>query len=115
MSDQANPKPMAVLKGGENFTVTLADGETTEEVFVRIVPISQMDEYLARYESITALVSFVVKKDVAWLDGLADDSLYALNRKVREMNDPRFDRWVSEQRATVGNKLKSLLQQTNQA
>lgn len=108
MSDQANPGPMTVLKGGVNFTVTTTEGKT-EEVFIRLVPISQMEDYLARYESIVALCVFVVQKDIAWFDGLTEDAAFALNRRVRELNDPRFDRWVSEQAQTVGTKLKDLL------
>ena len=102
------PSGMTVVNGGEKFVAVKADGGT-QEVFIRLVKIREMDDYLLRYENISELVQFVTGTDADFVDSLDDDSLYELNRRVRAVNDPRFDRWVSEKAATVGTKLKDLL------
>ncbi|EIP96876.1 hypothetical protein OpiT1DRAFT_01303 [Opitutaceae bacterium TAV1] len=105
---------MTVVIGSEPFDVTLSDG-STECLTISLVPIRLMDEYLLRYEDIVGLVSLATAKDKEpeFFDGVTEDSLYALNRRVRELNDPRFDRWVSEKAATVGSRLRDLLRKLN--
>ncbi|WP_043586668.1 hypothetical protein [Geminisphaera colitermitum] len=104
----AAPSKMTVVNGGEPFVATMIGGNT-EPLTIRLIPIRQMDEYLFRYEDIVGLVALATGKEPEFFDGMDEESLYALNRRVRELNDPRFDRWVSEKAATVGSKLKDLL------
>lgn len=107
-NDNKGTSTMTVITGNELFLVKKRDG-STEQVSIRLVRIAEMDGYLMRYEDLVELVCFVVGKDAAWTDSLDEDSFYELNRRVRAVNDPRFDRWVLEKAATVGTKMKALL------
>jgi hypothetical protein len=91
---------MTVVNGGEKVAVTMIDG-SRHEVFVRIVPISRIPEYFAKYEDMAALISLATGEKIEALDGLSEDSFYGLNRRTRALNDPRFGRWLRERKATV--------------
>lgn len=97
---EQTPSPMTVVKGGETFTVELING-VEHDVFVRLVPIRQMGDYLSHYDDMPALIAFVIGEKVEELDKIAEDSLYALGERVRAINDPRFNRWYAERMATM--------------
>ena len=109
--DQPDTKPAAVsgtiiLKGGDNFTVTLIDGRT-HNVFIRLIPIAEMRDYVLIYDDFSKVIALATNEDVDKLKNLSEDSFYALYNRITEINDPRLDRWLRERLSAVG-KFKAL-------
>jgi hypothetical protein len=105
--DKAQPdgKPsgvpgMTVLRGGEDFEATLIDGKK-HVVFIRLIPIAEMKKYLSLYDEFAEMVAFATGEEIKSLKSLTEDSLYALYKRITEINDPRLDRWLRERAAAV--------------
>lgn len=108
----SNPNPHelnaeVVINGAQKFTVTYLpdkDGlSKTEEVMVRLIPVSKIGEYLSKIGVIEQLVELLTGKEAGWADTLSDDSLYAIDSLGRKINDPRLDRYVRRQTEAVSS------------
>lgn len=97
MSTPVIVPPEIVVAGGEKFEVTLRDRTSHEIVLIRLVPVRELSTYGALIEQPAELVEFVCGKAKGWADALDDDSLYALDERVRYWNDPRLDRLMERQ------------------
>lgn len=124
-----NEIPASVMiNGGHTVTVRVRakdpmnpSGEPKieeQKVRVRLVPLSQAGEYLDLVGLMPEFVAFCCGKflpvpedkkgtmdphtpDIEWVDTIIDDDLFALEAECRKYNDPRTDRWLERQKATV--------------
>lgn len=97
-----------VINGGSKITVHKLDG-TTEEVRVRLIPLSKMVDYLNRVGDITLFAELVCEQSPGWADTLSFDSIYQIDELARAINDPSLARYVKRQTAAVGQ-MKDLVE-----
>ena len=107
----AAPADMTVLRGGDDFAVKTNAGVDLT-VFIRLLPVVEMKRYLALYDDFAEMCAFVVGWEIDKINTLTEDSLYALYRRITEINDPRFDRWLKQRDAAV-EKFKALRSPTS--
>lgn len=102
--DDNNTKKLpaaAVINGGLPFSVRKLDG-TTEEVTVRIVPLSKVLQYASKIDTICELVELVCDKPAGWTDTLNPEDALALDKAARDLNDPIMGRVANRQHQVAG-------------
>lgn len=103
-----NPNAAAVEKvpvqtninGGKQITITHFDG-TEETVTVRLVPLTLASKYFEHVSEIVDFVALAVDKTAVDVAKWTDDTIFAVDKLARELNDPRFDRWLKRQEEAV--------------
>jgi hypothetical protein len=107
-----SPIPSSViLNGGQSLKVTKLDG-TTEEVVIRLVPLSQLADYFNKLDHMDQFIEFIVKKDKGYADTLTDDSQFAIDRIAKELNSFRMGRYLQRQVATQKETVERIRQIT---
>jgi hypothetical protein len=99
---QENISVAALVSGGEEIAITLADGKR-EALYVPLVPLRHAMKYVTLMENQSDFIEFACKKPEGWADTLTDDSAYAVDAKVKALNDPRIDRYMERQSVTVAS------------
>jgi len=105
----------ALINGGQTIKVQLANG-TTEDVKVKLVPISKVAKYLDLIGDPGPFVDFMCGKPKDWCDTLHPDSFLEVDALARRLNDPICVRFLIRQEATmkvVGQQSKSLIASMN--
>jgi hypothetical protein len=93
---------LTTLLGGRKETLTLSDG-TSVEVFVRQLPVSQMDRYLKAQDSEAELIRVACVLEDAkeipadFADRLLGPGLEQLVNAIEEVNSDFFSRWLARQ------------------
>lgn len=108
MSQSTELSSDTIINGRKREVVKLLDGRQ-EEVYVRLIPISKLAEFIDSIGSVSRVIAMATGKDDAWIDLLDPDSVFHLDEVARAMNDPQIARWAQRQRATVG-KTKGMMQ-----
>lgn len=88
-----------LLAGGESTKAYKNDG-TTEEVFVRLVPLSEAAKYFQTIGDLTDFLAFITGKPKAFIDGLTDDCQFDLDKRAKDLNSFRMGRYLDRQKAT---------------
>lgn len=99
MDDASNiVPPDVIVAGGQVLTVKKKgkDG-ASEEVLVKLVPISQLTKYASLIDHIAPLAEFLCGKEAGWADTLDENSVYQIDEVGRYINDPRLDRLIARQ------------------
>ena len=96
-------EPASTLFGGEELAVTLHNGASST-VFVRAVPYGDLGQvYQAMVNwSPRKLLLLYTGKSQPWVDSLTDDSAEAILRKGHELNFPRMERWIAQEKDALG-------------
>lgn len=100
MSQPTELSSDTIINGRKREVVKLLDGRQ-EEVYVRLIPISKLAEFIDSTGNVSRVIAMATGKDEAWIDSLDPDSVFHLDEVARVMNDPQIARWALRQRATV--------------
>lgn len=84
---------IATITGGRTMQARFTNG-TTEDVFLRQVPIRQMPTYLATMDDEPALLELVADKPKGWADGLTVESHAELITASEALNSDTFFAWL---------------------
>ena len=97
----AEPLPSHVIINGVVAAEAVKLDGTNEAVSVRLIPIRLAEDYFVKEANMAEFVELSCSKPAGWADSLTDDSLYQLDRISRDINDPRFDRLMSQRQVQV--------------
>lgn len=100
------PTQTETLFGGSKFEATINTGHKVE-VFVRQLPIREMQQYLEAQSNECAIIELVCKLKPEVVDRLTADSHIALLAEIERVNGDFFTKWGERQKGR-GEKLKAL-------
>jgi hypothetical protein len=95
------------LFGGETVSVQKADG-STEEIFVRIVPIKEFPRIMVNLENESALAEIYCNKPAGWSDSLPNESIQTLINLGEKLNDDFFVSWATRRLARLNKAMPGL-------
>lgn len=90
--------PLETLAGGRSVTVKLLSGEQ-EPVFVKLLTIREMQQYIANADDQAALAELFTGKPKGWSDTIEVESVLEVVRVGEEVNERPFVNYVSHQKA----------------
>jgi hypothetical protein len=94
-TDNAAPRPLVVVVGGEDIEVAYLDGRT-ETVKVGFVPLKAMDTYLSAMGDDERAVELFCGRDAGWAASLTPKSQLEVFVKGQGLNLPLFETWYPE-------------------
>lgn len=93
--------PVVVANGGATINITLVNGATVE-LKVPVLSMRKAQEYLQKKGDPTELIKLCIPGATdEWIDSLTPESFFAIDEKVREVNDPLIDAWMTRQLQVV--------------
>ena len=102
----------AIINGGENIEITLLTGEK-ETVKVKLLKISQFEEYLRSIDNESAAAELLCGKEAGWGETVAPSSLMDIVEKGHDINFTNVCRWV-ERKAAIGEAMLPMLQKNQE-
>lgn len=84
---------MEILNGGREMTARMIDG-TTEAVFLKQLPIRQLQRYLESIDDEAARIELVAGKPSGWADKLKVESHVELLAAAEGLNADTFFAWL---------------------
>lgn len=93
------PSSLTIINGKASLPVKLKSGADAV-VEVKLVSFAEADKYYILLADLPAFVQFMTGKDEAFYEELSDDAVFAIDALAKEINDPRFARFLERQRAT---------------
>jgi hypothetical protein len=84
---------MEILNGGRQAVARMIDG-STEAVFVKQLPVRQLQAYLASIDDEPARIELVTGKPAGWADKLTNESHVELLAAAEGLNADTFFAWL---------------------
>lgn len=89
-----------LINGYQTVKARWLDG-TTEEVKVKLVPVTKVAKYLDIIGDPGRYVEFMCGKPADWADRLHPDSFEEIDTLARSLNDPFVDRFLTRQKSIL--------------
>jgi hypothetical protein len=105
MEQQKNNQ--AIINGGENLQITKFGG-AVETVKVKLLKVSQFEDYLKRADNEARLAELMCDKPEGWGDELIPDSLLDVVEKGQDLNFTAVFRWA-DRRATKNEEMMPIV------